>query len=121
MSKKEGDSKPTLWQSCYILHKRNRYFIVHFKQLFLLDGRYKRTIYTEDDANRTKLIAMLLKRWGLVEPIKPLEIDDKITDVVVISYSEKQNWNLVSKYTIGKFKINSNEDFNNEDTVWNES
>lgn len=100
MSRKEGDKKPTLWQSGHVLHKRGEYAIVHFKQLFLLDGRSKQTDFTQEDAERIKLIASLLQDWGLIKLKTPLNIDDKTSDVVVISYAEKSNWQCKAKYSI---------------------
>jgi hypothetical protein len=73
---------------------------VHFKQLFLLDGRAKRTNFTPEDEERTKLIAWLLQDWGLVKIKTPYTVN-QTSDVVVISYSEKPHWNCASKYTIG--------------------
>lgn len=104
MSRKDGDKKPTLWQSGHILHKRGQYAIVHFKQLFLLDGRSKQTDFTPEDAERIKLIAWLLQDWGLIKLKKSFEINEKTSDVVVISYAEKPNWQCKAKYTIGKIK-----------------
>jgi hypothetical protein len=92
-----------LFQSCHILHKRGRYFIVHFKELFELDG--KPTNFTDDDIGRRNTIVNLLAEWGLVElvdgekskaPVTPL------SHIKVLSYQEKDQWQLVSKYTIGK-------------------
>ena len=103
VSRKEGDTKPTLWQSGHILHKRGQYAIVHFKQLFLLDGRYKQTDYTPEDQERIKLIAWLLQDWGLIKIKKQFEVSET-SDVVVISFLEKPNWQCRSKYTIGKIK-----------------
>lgn len=105
VSRKENDSKPTLWQSCHILQKRGSYAIVNFKQLFLLDGREKITNFTQDDLERTRLIAWLLQNWGLIKIIKPFEIS-KNSDVIVISFAEKNQWNLRSKYSIGKKQKN---------------
>lgn len=81
--------------------RNGHYYIVHFKQLFLLDGREKRTNYSPEDEERTKLIAWLLQDWGLVK-LKKQFIVNETSDVVVISYAEKPNWNCCSKYSIGK-------------------
>lgn len=112
VSRKEGETKPTLWQSGHILHKRGQYAIVHFKQLFLLDGRSKQTDFTPDDIERIKLIAWLLQDWGLIKIKKQFEVSET-SDVVVISFSEKQNWNCKAKYTMGKIKKthSKNEDY----------
>lgn len=74
---------------------------MHFKQLFLLDGRTKQTDFTAEDAERIKLIAWLLEDWGLIKIKKPFEVSEN-SDVVVISYSEKPNWLCRAKYTIRK-------------------
>jgi hypothetical protein len=103
-SRRTGEEKPTLWQSCHILHKKGRYYIVHFKQLFLLDGRVKKTQISQEDLNRTALIANMLVQWGLVKAKKIPEYDPS-TRVVVIPYKEKSKWNLRSKYNIGR-KVN---------------
>jgi len=95
----------TLYQSCHILHKQGKYYITHFKELFLLDG--KRSDYTEDDKARRNTIANPLSEWGLVEladakksemPLAPL------SQIKIIPHKEKHEWSLVTKYTIGKSK-----------------
>ena len=93
----------TLYQSCHILHKQGKYYIVHFKELFALDG--KPTNFDESDIARRNTIANLLAEWGLIklvdesksaEPVAPL------SQIKIISYSEKDQWNLVAKYNIGR-------------------
>jgi hypothetical protein len=93
----------TLYQSCHILHKRGKYYIVHFKELFALDG--KNTDFEDNDLGRRNAIANLLSEWGLVEvvnkdksslPIAPL------SQIKIISYKEKNEWELTAKYNIGK-------------------
>jgi hypothetical protein len=95
----------TLYQSCHILHKKSKYYILHFKELFLLDG--KSSDFTEDDRARRNTIANLLHEWELVDlvdeeksksPVVP------ISQIKIISHKEKSNWSLVQKYTIGKKK-----------------
>lgn len=98
-SRKEG-SKPILWQSCYVLQKKGKYYIVHFKQLFQLDGKFSKTVITEEDLDRTNLISSLLESWGLIKVLKDLK-SSEIVDIVILPYSEKKNWILKSKYTIG--------------------
>lgn len=100
-SRKTGDEKPTLWQSCHILHKRSRYYITHFKQLFLIDGRENKTTFTEEDIDRTELIANLLQTWGLVKIKEEIPYNSNVK-VVIIPHKEKDNWTLNSKYSIGK-------------------
>ena len=91
----------TLYQSCHILHKQGRYFITHFKELFSLDG--KEADFTENDIARRNTIGKLLQEWGL---IKIKNDDDLVTcsmsQVKIISYKDKKEWNLVPKYNIGK-------------------
>lgn len=102
-SRKSGAEKPTLWQSCHILHKRGKYYVTHFKQLFLLDGRDKKTKLSEEDINRTELIANMLQSWGLIKIKEEFEFNNNVR-VVIIPYKERDNWNLDSKYSIGKKK-----------------
>ena len=93
----------TLYQSCHILHKQGRYYIVHFKQLFLLDG--KQSDFTDDDKGRLNTIANLLSEWGLVNLVdksKSAEPVASLSQVKIISHKEKNEWNLVAKYNIGK-------------------
>tara|TARA_B100001248_G_scaffold136056_1_gene102119 strand:- start:2105 stop:2521 length:417 start_codon:yes stop_codon:yes gene_type:complete len=90
-----------LYQSCHILHKQGRYFIVHFKELFLLDG--KKSNLEENDVARRNTIATLMSDWGLLtiegrdklEPIAPLR------QIKIISFKDKNEWNLCPKYNIG--------------------
>ena len=91
-----------LYQSWHILHKQGRYYIVHFKELFALDG--KQTNLSENDVARRNTITVLLKDWGLIEilgepsPVAPL------SQIKVLSYREKNEWTLETKYNIGKKK-----------------
>ncbi|HEY5037810.1 MAG TPA: translational repressor RegA [bacterium] len=98
----------TLTQSCHILHKRGRYSILHFKELFLLDGKKDKTVFTDSDRARRTKITELLDEWGLVEIIdlKKIEADPEITmaQIKVVPYAEKGNWSLVAKYNIGTRK-----------------
>jgi hypothetical protein len=93
----------TLYQSCHILHKQGRYYIVHFKQLFLLDG--KQSDFTEDDRARLNTIANLLHEWELVNLVSEQKSSDPVaplSQIKIISHKEKSEWNLVAKYNIGK-------------------
>jgi hypothetical protein len=94
-----------LFQSCHILHKKGRYAIVHFKEMFALDG--KETDISEDDIARRNKIALLLSDWKLLELVDPDKISDiaQMSGIKVIPYKDKQDWQLVSKYTIGKKRI----------------
>ncbi len=92
----------TIYQSCHILHKQGRYYIVHFKELFALDG--KPTNFSDNDRARRNTIANLLAEWGLLSilndksenPVAPL------SQIKVLPYKEKDDWNLTAKYNIGK-------------------
>ena len=93
----------TLYQSCHILHKQGRYYIVHFKQLFLLDG--KQSDFTEDDRARLNTIANLLSEWELIVLVNQSKSSDPIaplSQIKIIPHKEKSEWNLVPKYNIGK-------------------
>ena len=91
-----------LYQSCHILHKQGRYYIVHFKELFALDG--KKTNLTENDISRRNTIANLLKDWGLVEILGNAESVAPLSQIKVLSFREKSEWILETKYNIGKKK-----------------
>lgn len=91
-----------LYQSCHILHKKGQYYIVHFKELFALDG--KRANLSENDVQRRNRIIKLLSDWGLVEIVKEDVVSDAapLSQIKVIAYKEKSEWILESKYNIGK-------------------
>ena len=93
-----------LYQSCHILHKRGKYYIVHFKELFALDG--KPTNITTNDVQRRNRIAKLLSDWGLVEITRAEEAEDlaPLNQIKVLSFKDKGEWTLESKYNIGKTK-----------------
>jgi len=91
-----------LYQSCHILHKQGRYFIVHFKELFALDG--KNTNLSTNDISRRNTIAKLLLDWGLVDIIGELGEVAPLSQIKVLSYAEKNDWILETKYNIGKKK-----------------
>jgi hypothetical protein len=91
-----------LYQSCHILHKQGRYFIVHFKELFALDG--KATNLSENDISRRNTITNLLKDWGLVTVIGVMGELAPLSQIKVLSFSEKADWTLETKYNIGKKK-----------------
>ena len=97
----------TLFQSCHILHKQGKYYIVHFKELFALDG--KKATLVENDVQRRNRIIKLLSDWGLVEIVKVDEVKDAapLSQIKVIAYKEKHDWTLESKYNIGKKKQSS--------------
>tara|TARA_Y100001938_G_scaffold151015_1_gene245119 strand:- start:9728 stop:10159 length:432 start_codon:yes stop_codon:yes gene_type:complete len=91
-----------LYQSCHILHKQGRYFIVHFKELFGLDG--KKTNFSDEDIQRRNTIVKLLIDWGLVEIVDVTRIEKQapLSQIKVISFKEKKDWILETKYNIGK-------------------
>jgi hypothetical protein len=95
-----------LYQSCHILHKQGRYYIVHFKELFALDG--KPTDISENDLARRNAITKLLEDWGLVEIVNKQQIETPepifLSQVKIISHKEKSEWELIPKYNIGKRK-----------------
>ena len=93
-----------LYQSCHILHKRGKYYIVHFKELFALDG--KPTNITSNDVQRRNRIAKLLSDWGLVEISVATEAEDlaPLNQIKVLAFKDKGEWTLESKYNIGKKK-----------------
>ena len=91
-----------LYQSCHILHKQGRYYIVHFKELFALDG--KRSNLFENDVQRKNRIAQLLQDWGLIKIVNVDQVVDSapLSKIKVLSYKDKGEWTLESKYNIGK-------------------
>ena len=89
-----------LYQSCHILHKKGKYYIVHFKELFALDG--KNTNLSENDIARRNTIVNLLNDWGLVDVVGVAEPSAPLSQIKVISFKEKSEWLLETKYNIGK-------------------
>lgn len=94
----------TLYQSCHILHKQGKYAIVHFKEMFALDG--KTTNFTDEDRSRRNMIASLLQEWKLCTINEPSKVEPRtqVTSIKIIPFKEKDSWVLESKYTIGKTK-----------------
>jgi len=92
----------TLFQSCHILHKQGKYFITHFKELFALDG--KNSTLTENDIQRRNTIALLLQDWNLIDVVNTALVENKapLSQIKVLPFKEKSEWNLVAKYNIGK-------------------
>ena len=93
-----------IYQSCHILHKQGKYYIVHFKELFALDG--KRANLTQNDVQRRNRIIQLLTDWGLIKVINEKKITDiaPLNQIKVLAYKEKHEWILETKYNIGKKK-----------------
>jgi hypothetical protein len=91
-----------LYQSCHILHKQGRYYIVHFKELFALDG--KPTDFTPEDKGRRNAIALLLEEWGLVKVLDRSIENNKapMSQIKILPHREKSQWELVAKYNIGR-------------------
>jgi hypothetical protein len=95
----------TLYQSCHILHKQGKYYIVHFKELFALDG--KPSDFSEEDKGRRNTITKLLSDWGLLAIVDPDNIVDPQTplnQIKILPFKEKNEWSLVTKYNIGRKK-----------------
>ena len=88
-----------LYQSCHILHKQGRYFITHFKELFLLDG--KPSNLTENDLKRRNTIVKLMDDWGLLETVTPVGEVAALNQIKIISHKDKSDWELCPKYNIG--------------------
>ena len=94
-----------LYQSCHILHKQGKYYIVHFKELFALDG--KQADISDNDLQRRNTIAKLLSDWGLIKILDPRLIEDQapLSQIKVIAYKDKDEWDLQAKYNIGKKRV----------------
>ena len=92
----------TLFQSCHILHKQGKYYIVHFKELFALDG--KKATLVLNDIQRRNTVASLLQDWNLLNIVKTENAEDKapLSQIKIIAFKEKNEWNLQAKYNIGK-------------------
>lgn len=93
-----------LYQSCHILHKQGKYYIVHFKELFLLDGKH--SDFSENDAQRRNRITKLLSDWGLVEIVDNDAIEEmcSMSQIKILPHKEKADWELIPKYSIGSKK-----------------
>ena len=104
----------TLYQSCHILHKQGKYYIVHFKELFALDG--KDSTITQNDIERRNTIAGLLQDWSLLAIVKKEEAEKKapLSQIKVLAFKEKSEWNLQAKYNIGKKPEDENKTENQE-------
>ena len=101
----ESRKDRTLYQSCHILHKRGKYYLVHFKELFALDG--KDSSITENDIARRNAIARLLEEWKLLKIVKPEQASTPLapmSQIKVLPHKEKNEWSLVAKYNIGVAK-----------------
>ena len=96
-----------LYQSCHILHKQGKYYIVHFKELFALDG--KESNLTNNDIERRNTVASLLEDWGLLKIIRDEDAQPQasLSQIKVLSFKEKDEWELVPKYNIGKKNLNN--------------
>jgi len=104
----------TLYQSCHILHKQGKYYITHFKELFALDG--KKATLTENDIQRRNTISILLQDWNLIDIVNKSEAENKapLSQIKVIPFKEKKEWNLSAKYNIGKKIEENKEEVNTE-------
>ena len=96
-----------LYQSCHILHKQGRYFIVHFKELFMLDG--KTGSLSENDLHRRNRIAKLLSDWSLVTLVEEVAEEElaPLSQIKILPYREKADWQLIAKYSIGNKRNNA--------------
>jgi hypothetical protein len=103
----------TLFQSCHILHKQGKYYIVHFKELFALDG--KTATLSENDIQRRNTIAVLLADWNLIDIVKKEAAENKapLSQIKVLPFKEKKDWILSAKYNIGK-KVTKDDETNGE-------
>jgi hypothetical protein len=103
----------TLFQSCHILHKQGKYYIVHFKELFALDG--KLATLSENDIQRRNTIAILLQDWALIDIVQKEKSENKapLSQIKVLPFKEKKEWTLSAKYNIGK-KITKDDETNGE-------
>ena len=97
-------SEKKLYQSCHILHKQGKYYIVHFKELFLLDGKH--SDFSENDKQRRNRIAKLLSDWGLIEIVDETIVEDvsSISQIKILPHKDKSEWELIAKYSIGSKK-----------------
>ena len=104
-----------LYQSCHILHKQGRYYIVHFKELFALDG--KKATLTENDIQRRNTISILLQDWNLIDIVDKSKAENKapLSQIKVLPFKEKKEWNLSAKYNIGK-KVEAKDNTENAST-----
>ena len=97
-------SEKKLYQSCHILHKQGKYYIVHFKELFLLDGKH--SDFSDNDVHRRNRITKLLADWGLLEVVNDQMIEEasSVSQIKILPHREKNEWTLVPKYSIGSKK-----------------
>jgi hypothetical protein len=92
-----------IYQSCHILHKQGKYYIVHFKELFMLDGKINN--FDDEDKSRRNTIVNLLEEWNLIKTVDPASIQEPVaplSQIKILSHKEKGDWELVAKYSIGK-------------------
>ena len=92
-----------IYQSCHILHKQGKYYIVHFKELFMLDGKINN--FDDEDKARRNTIVNLLEEWNLIKTVDPASIQEPVaplSQIKILSHKEKGDWELVAKYSIGK-------------------
>ena len=103
-----------LYQSCHILHKQGKYFITHFKELFALDG--KKATLSENDIQRRNTISILLQDWNLIDIVDKSQAENKapLSQIKVLPFKEKKEWNLSAKYNIGKKIEENKEEVNTE-------
>lgn len=106
---KDSTGQKVLWQSCHILYKRQKYYLVHFKEMFLLDGKSSRTVISEADLARRNAIALLLQEWGLIQVVDQSRVQTPlpaaIDSIKIIPFKDKDAWKLQAKYEIGKSRM----------------
>ena len=102
-----------IYQSCHILHKQGKYYITHFKELFALDG--KKSTLVENDIQRRNTISILLQDWSLIDILDKSKVENKapLSQIKVLPFKEKGDWNLLAKYNIGK-KVETKEEVKDE-------
>ena len=107
-----------LYQSCHLLHKKGKYYVVHFKELFALDG--KKSTLTQNDIQRRNTISLLLQDWNLIDIVKKDITEDKapLSQIKVLPFKEKKEWTLSAKYNIGK-KVDDKKDTKPKTVVGN--
>lgn len=100
------DGKKVLYQTCHILHKKGRYYLTHFKHMYLFDGKIQHTTLLDVDINRMKYVVKLLTDWELVTPLDPKALKGEMAEVRVLKHSDAQDWELKPKY-FNSYKIDN--------------
>lgn len=93
-----GGNNKTIYQTCHLLHKKGRYFICHFKQMYLFDGKIQHTQIVDIDISRLKYICNILTQWNLIKPLDLKQLEGEVTEVRILKHSEVSNWKMKQKY-----------------------